>query len=86
MTHLSAQSISSQTEDWALLKNLRGYMPKSSDTFLHPQLANTNRTKFHLPLNQDTETLMGQDLHDRLVTRSTERSCSETSTKPAAAC
>ena len=39
---------------WAPLKNLRGYMPKSSDTFLHPQLANTNRNKFHLPLNQDT--------------------------------
>ncbi len=56
MTHLSAQSISSQTEDWALLKNLRGYMPKSSDTFLHPQLANTNRNKFHLPLNQDKPT------------------------------
>ena len=53
MTHLSAQSISSQTEDWALLKNLCGYMPKSSDTFLHPQLANSNRNKFHLPLNQD---------------------------------
>ncbi len=73
MTHLSAQSISSQTEDWALLKNLRGYMPKSSDTFLHPQLANTNRTKFHLPLNQDrcTRSLLNWSNHWKL--RSEER-------------
>ncbi len=42
-------------------------LPKSSDTTLHTQLANTNRTKFHLPLNQDSRVIATPTEKSRLI-------------------